>query len=121
MPIYFDFDRYNIRQDAAVELAKILVAMKEYPELIISIESHTDLRGTAEYNTILSSKRAAATRAWLIENGIAPERLSSKGFGESQPLVDCSKGNCTEEEHQLNRRSDFLIQQSFLARLSLKA
>ena len=111
LPIYFDFDRYNIRQDAAVELAKILVAMQEYPELIINIESHTDQRGTAEYNTILSSKRAAATRAWLIENGIAPERLSSKGFGESLPLVDCSKGNCTEEEHQLNRRSDFLIQQ----------
>ncbi|MDC3340944.1 OmpA family protein [Flavobacteriaceae bacterium] len=109
-PIYFDFDRYNIRKDATVELAKILVAMQEYPEMIINIESHTDQRGSEEYNEILSSKRAAATRSWLIENGIAAERLTAKGFGESQPLVDCNEDNCSEEEHQINRRSVFLIQ-----------
>lgn len=110
-PIYFDFDRYNIRKDAAVELAKILVAMEEYPEMVISIESHTDQRGNNEYNEILSSKRAASTRSWLIENGIAPERLTAKGFGESQPLIDCNEGDCDEDDHQLNRRSVFVVQE----------
>ena len=109
--IYFDFDRYSIRKDATVELAKILVAMQEHQEIIINIESHTDQRGSDDYNEILSSKRAAATRSWLIENGIAAERLTAKGFGASQPLIDCNQDNCSEEEHQLNRRSVFLVQQ----------
>ena len=110
-PIYFDFYRYSIRKDATVELAKILVAMQEHQEIIINIESHTDQRGSEDYNEILSSKRAAATRSWLIENGIAAERLTAKGFGASQPLIDCNQDNCSEEEHQLNRRSVFLVQQ----------
>ncbi len=110
-PIYFDFDRYNIRTDAEVELAKILVAMEEHPEIIINIESHTDQRGSNEYNEILSSKRAAATRSWLIEKGIAAERLTAKGFGEAQPLIDCNENDCSDEEHQLNRRSVFLVQE----------
>lgn len=109
-PIYFDFDRYNIRKDAAVELAKILVAMQEYPDLVINIESHTDQRGSEEYNETLSSKRAAATRSWLIEKGVAAERLTAKGFGESQPLIDCNEGPCSDDDHQLNRRSVFLVQ-----------
>lgn len=110
-PIYFDFDRYNIRTDAEVELAKILVAMEEHPKIIINIESHTDQRGSNEYNEILSSKRAAATRSWLIEKGIAAERLTAKGFGEAQPLIDCNENDCSDEEHQLNRRSVFLAQE----------
>lgn len=110
-PIYFDFDRYNIRTDAEVELAKILVAMEEHPKIIINIESHTDQRGSNEYNEILSSKRAAATRSWLIEKGIAAERLTAKGFGEAQPLIDCNENDCSDEEHQLNRRSVFLVQE----------
>lgn len=110
-PIYFDFDRYNIRTDAEVELAKILVAMQENPEIIVNIESHTDQLGSDEYNEVLSSKRAAATRSWLIEKGIAAERLTAKGFGESQPLIDCNENDCSDEEHQLNRRSVFLVQE----------
>ena len=110
-PIYFDFDRYNIRADAEVELAKILVAMQENPEIIVNIESHTDQLGSDEYNEVLSSKRAAATRSWLIEKGIAAERLTAKGFGESQPLIDCNENDCSDEEHQLNRRSVFLVQE----------
>jgi outer membrane protein OmpA-like peptidoglycan-associated protein len=109
-PIYFDFDRYNIRKDAAVELAKILVAMQQYPDLVINIESHTDQRGSEEYNETLSSKRAAATRSWLIEKGVAAERLTARGFGESQPLIDCNEGPCSDDDHQLNRRSVFLVQ-----------
>jgi outer membrane protein OmpA-like peptidoglycan-associated protein/tetratricopeptide (TPR) repeat protein len=111
-PIYFDFDRYNIRPDAAIELAKILAAMREYPELVIHIESHTDSRATKRYNDRLSEKRAQSTMKWLIDQGIDRKRLSAKGYGETQLVNRCSDGvECTEEEHQLNRRSMFIIQE----------
>ena len=110
-PIYFDFDRYNIREDAAIELAKILAAMRQYPQLIIHIESHTDSRGNDEYNEALSEKRAQSTLNWLVDQGIERGRLSAKGYGEYQLQNQCSNGvECTEEEHQLNRRSMFIIQ-----------
>ncbi len=110
-PIYFDFDRYNIRPDAAIELAKILAAMREYPELIIHIESHTDSRGSHAYNELLSERRAQSTLEWLVEKGISRERLSARGYGESRLINECSDGvDCTEEQHQLNRRSMFIIQ-----------
>ena len=111
MPIYFDFDRFNIRSDATIELAKILVALQEYPELIIHIESHTDSRGSDSYNESLSEKRARATLKWFVEQGINYSRLSSKGYGEFQLINQCSNGEeCDDEEHQLNRRSMFIIQ-----------
>ena len=110
-PIYFDFDRYNIREDAAIELAKILAAMRQYPELIIHIESHTDSRAPNGYNERLSEKRAQSTLNWLVDQGISRSRLTAKGYGEYQLVNQCSDGvECTEEEHQLNRRSMFLIQ-----------
>jgi len=110
-PIYFDFDRYNIREDAAIEIAKVLAAMREYPQLVIHIESHTDSRAPFKYNELLSEKRAQATLNWLVENGIDRSRLSAKGYGEYQLVNQCSDGvECTEEEHQLNRRSMFIIQ-----------
>lgn len=110
-PIYFDFDRYNIRPDAEIELAKILAAMRQYPELIIHIESHTDSRATFKYNERLSEKRAQSTLEWLVNKGINRSRLSAKGYGEYRLTNECSDGvECTEEEHQLNRRSMFIIQ-----------
>jgi len=110
-PIYFDFDRFNIRPDAEIELAKILAAMREYPQLVIHIESHTDSRGDDLYNEILSEKRAQSTLNWLVDQGIDRDRLSAKGYGETQHINECSNGvKCTEEEHQLNRRSMFIIQ-----------
>ena len=110
-PIYFDFDRFNIRPDAEVELAKILAALREYPQLNILIESHTDARGDDLYNEILSDKRAQSTLNWLVDKGVDRERLSAKGYGETQHVNECSNGvKCTEEEHQLNRRSMFIIQ-----------
>ncbi len=109
-PIYFDFDKHNIRPDAEVELAKILQAMKQYPQLNIHIESHTDSRGNDEYNMQLSERRAKSTLEWLVDKGIDRKRLSSKGYGESQLINNCSNGvNCSEEAHQLNRRSMFII------------
>lgn len=104
-PIYFDFDRYNIRPDAAIELAKILAALREYPELIIHIESHTDSRGSDSYNELLSERRAQSTLEWLISKGITRNRLTAKGYGEGRLINECSNGvECTEEAHQLNRR-----------------
>jgi outer membrane protein OmpA-like peptidoglycan-associated protein len=109
--IYFDFDKSFIRPDAAIELAKILAAMRQYPELIIHIESHTDARGKDIYNEKLSGRRAQSTKKWLIANGIAASRLSAKGYGEYQLTNQCSNGvECSEQEHQLNRRSMFIIQ-----------
>lgn len=108
--IYFDLDRFNIRPDAEIELAKILAALKRYPELKIHIESHTDSRATDEYNVILSERRAQSTKDWLIERGIDPSRLTAEGFGETQLLNECANDvECSEEKHQLNRRSIFKI------------
>ncbi|SDQ78740.1 OmpA family protein [Flagellimonas zhangzhouensis] len=109
-PIYFDYGKFNIRPDAEVELAKILQALKEYPQLKIHIESHTDSRSSSSFNLKLSENRARSTRNWLIEHGIQSNRLTAKGYGETQLLNHCSNGvKCSEEEHQLNRRSMFII------------
>lgn len=112
--IYFDLDKSNIRKDAAVELAKVLEVMKEYPNMHIDVRSHTDCRQTAKYNEALSDRRAKSTIAWLVKNGIAKDRLTGKGYGESQLVNDCgceptNQSNCSEEQHQKNRRSEFII------------
>ncbi|WGK66205.1 OmpA family protein [Croceiramulus getboli] len=109
-PIYFDFDRFNIRRDAAEELEKIVAAMKEFPNLKIDVRSHTDSRGNDSYNRSLSDKRAKATVNWMINRGIDANRLSGQGYGESQPVNNCTNGaDCTEAEFQLNRRSEFIV------------
>ncbi|MCY2688275.1 OmpA family protein [Salinimicrobium sp. TH3] len=107
--IYFDFDKHNIRPDAAAELDKLVNLMKnDYPELVIEIGSHTDLRGSIEYNRRLAERRAQSTYNYLVEHGIAPERIVTyKGYGEEQPEIDCK--NCDEVQHQLNRRSIFKV------------
>jgi len=108
--IYFDLDKYNIRKDAAIELAKILEVLIEYPTMKIAINSHTDSRQTNAYNVILSNNRAKSTRKWLIKQGIAADRLIAKGFGETKLVNNCSDGvECTEEQHQANRRSEFIV------------
>ncbi|WP_298507694.1 OmpA family protein [uncultured Kordia sp.] len=106
-PIYFDFDKHNVRQDAAFELDKVVSVMTKYPNMVIKVETHTDFRGPASYNQRLSERRAKSTVQYIISKGIDASRLSSEGKGESTPLIDCKK--CTDEEHQQNRRSDFII------------
>ncbi|WNW02989.1 OmpA family protein [Tenacibaculum sp. HL-MS23] len=112
-PIYFDFDLSNIREDAEYELEHIVSVMKNHPEMVIKIESHTDSRGTKEYNKRLSTSRAISTRDYIVSRGIASNRIKSAlGFGESQLLNDCDDANqskCSKEEHQKNRRSYFYI------------
>jgi outer membrane protein OmpA-like peptidoglycan-associated protein/tetratricopeptide (TPR) repeat protein len=108
--IYFDLDKSSIRKDAAFELSKIVVVMQQYPEMKIDVRSHTDSRQTNKYNDKLSEKRAKATIAWLVNNGINSARIIGKGYGESQLVNHCADGvKCTEEEHQANRRSEFII------------
>lgn len=108
--IYFDLDKWDIRQDAANDLAKILEIMQEYPTMKVDVRSHTDSRQSHEYNDKLSGQRVKSTIAWLIKNGIAKDRLLGKGYGETQLLNNCADGiDCTENEHQQNRRSEFII------------
>ena len=108
--IYFDLDKWNIRPDAALELEKILDVMKQYPNMKIDVRSHTDCRASHKYNEKLSDRRAKSTMEWLNKNGVSIDRLTGRGYGETQLLNKCADGvKCSEEEHQANRRSEFII------------
>lgn len=105
--IYYDFDKYNIRPDAAKVLDKLIVTLKEYPAVEIELSSHTDSRGNFAYNMWLSQRRAESAVAYLVEHGILRSRLKAKGYGETRLLNKCAKGvKCTAAEHQLNRRTE---------------
>lgn len=108
-PIYFDFDKWNIRPDAAAELDRLAASMKKYPDLMISAESHTDVRGPESYNQILSQKRAESMRDYVISKGIDANRITADGKGESDPAVACEESACSKKDHQLNRRCVFKI------------
>ncbi|QMI83302.1 OmpA family protein [Flavobacterium sp. xlx-214] len=109
-PIYFDLDKDNIRPDAAVELAKVVEVLKEYPRMKIDVRSHTDSRASDAYNLKLSQRRAKSTANWMIAQGIDAARITYKGYGETQLENRCSNGvKCSEEEHQQNRRSEFIV------------
>jgi outer membrane protein OmpA-like peptidoglycan-associated protein len=110
--IYFDFDKQNIRPDAATELDKVAnLMLVTYPGMSIEIESHTDSRGSFKYNEALAIRRANATHAYLISKGIDPIRIKKfEGFGEYRLVNDCKDGvDCSEAAHQLNRRSVFKV------------
>ncbi|MDA9356582.1 OmpA family protein [Flavobacteriaceae bacterium] len=106
-PIYFDFDKSNIKAEAAFELDKLVQIMNKYPEMTVHIESHSDSKGPSSYNQRLSENRAKTTSQYVISKGIDSSRLTSVGKGESVPIVDCS--NCNKKQDQLNRRSEFII------------
>jgi outer membrane protein OmpA-like peptidoglycan-associated protein len=109
-PIYFDLDKSEIRNDAEVELQKVIAVLKTYPKMKIDVRSHTDSRAGDSYNKLLSDKRAKSTVAYIINKGIAADRISGKGYGETQLVNKCRNGiDCTEAEHALNRRSEFII------------
>lgn len=109
--IYFNLDKDFIRSDASIELNKIVLVMSQYPKMHIKIESHTDSRSPNEYNRDLSDRRAKSTRDYLVSQGIEATRIvSAIGYGESRLINHCLDGvPCTESEHQLNRRSEFII------------
>ena len=109
--IYFDFDRFNIKAQAAKELDKLVDVMKSNPEMVIRIESHTDSRGSRAYNKYLSDKRAKSSRDYIVSKGIDASRIESAiGYGEERLLNDCGDGRrCGRQQHNLNRRSEFII------------
>ncbi|MFN3908737.1 MAG: OmpA family protein, partial [Flavobacterium sp.] len=107
-PIFFEFNQSNITEQGAAELDKLVKVMNDNPNMVIFTKSHTDNRGSDNYNLNLSDRRAKSTVAYIVSRGIAKERISGKGFGETEPIVDC-KENCTEDEHAQNRRSEFMI------------
>ena len=107
-PIYFEFNKSNITSQGAAELDKLVYVMSQNDKLIIFAKSHTDSRGTDEYNLKLSERRAKATVQYIISKGISADRISGKGYGESEPKVNCP-ADCTFAEHAINRRSEFLI------------
>jgi peptidoglycan-associated lipoprotein len=108
--IYYDFDKANIRPDAAVELDKLVKIMQDNPTMWIELGSHTDSRGNDEYNQWLSQRRANSAVQYIIDRGISKNRITAKGYGESQLLNRCANGvKCSEAEHQLNRRTEFKI------------
>ena len=108
--INFDLNQSSIRLDAAIELNKVIAILRKYPNLKIEIKSHTDSRAAAEYNMKLTNDRAKKVIDYIISNGIDPSRVSGRGYGETQLLNNCAKGvKCSEEEHQMNRRTEFII------------
>ncbi|MBB5441004.1 outer membrane protein OmpA-like peptidoglycan-associated protein/tetratricopeptide (TPR) repeat protein [Pedobacter sp. AK017] len=105
--IHYDFDKHNIRPDAAVQLDKVLVLLNKYPNLKLELSSHTDSRGSDVYNQWLSQKRAESAVAYLVGKGIARDRITAHGYGETRLLNRCANGvACSKEEHQANRRTE---------------
>lgn len=107
--IYYDFDKWDIRADARPTLDRLARNLELNPSITIQLSSHTDCRGNDGYNEDLSQKRAQSAVDYLVSKGISSERLQAKGFGENVPKVNCLCTRCTEEEHQLNRRTAFTI------------
>ncbi len=108
--IYYDFDKWNIRPDAAIELDKLVTILLDNPSIEIELGSHTDSRGSDQYNQVLSQHRAESAVSYIVANGIAKNRITAKGYGESVPVNLCTNGaKCTEEEFQMNRRTEFRV------------
>lgn len=108
-PIYFDFDLSEIRDDSRIVLDALVAKLLKYKRIKMKIHSHTDSRGPEAYNRPLSMRRAKSTFDYLVKNGIAPRRMIYEGYGNSVPVIDCPPGECSESDHQLNRRSEFEI------------
>lgn len=108
--IYYDYDKWDIRPDAEPDLQALTDLLIKYPDMKIELSSHTDSRGRDDYNETLSQKRAESAKKWIVAKGIDANRIVAKGYGEKQLLNECSNGvECTEEQHQLNRRTEFKI------------
>lgn len=109
-PIYFDLNDDSIRKDAAIELNKVVDILNKYPTIKLEVKSHTDSRAPDNYNLNLSNKRAKSTINYIISHGINPNRVSGRGYGETQLINKCSNGvKCTNAEHELNRRTEFIV------------
>ncbi|EJG00231.1 OmpA family protein [Flavobacterium sp. F52] len=107
---FFDLGKATIKKTSEPQLMKVVNLLNEYPAMKLDIRSHTDSRSSSESNQILSEKRAQSTKNWLIQKGISEDRLTAKGYGETQLVNKCADGvKCTEKQHMQNRRSEFII------------
>lgn len=108
--INFDYKLWYIRKEVKNILKPVVNLMRKYPNMQIEIASHTDIRGNEAYNKALSQKRASSTKAYLVSKNIDSSRIIAVGYGESQPIQSCATEQaCSEEEHEINRRSEFII------------
>jgi outer membrane protein OmpA-like peptidoglycan-associated protein len=112
--IYFDYDKYDIRKDAKSELAKIIEVMNDYPNMVVELGAHTDCRANNAYNQKLSEQRAKETADYIKKSITKPSRITGKGYGETKLLANCPcsgdvVSECSEAEHQKNRRTEFII------------
>jgi outer membrane protein OmpA-like peptidoglycan-associated protein len=108
--IYFDLDKSFIREDATVQLNRLVELLNKYPQMTLAMDSHADSRASDRYNDALSNRRVNSTTKYLVDHGIGADRLSQSYFGERNLVNDC--GNdvlCTEAQHQFNRRTEFEI------------
>ncbi|WP_366186824.1 OmpA family protein [Flavobacterium ovatum] len=109
-PIYFDYDLWYIRKESKPILNRVVELMKKYPEMVVEIGSHTDNRGNDKYNFNLSTNRANSTRDYFLQQGIDKSKIVAKGYGETVQIIKCEpEASCLEEQHELNRRSEFVI------------
>ncbi|KUJ60266.1 flagellar motor protein MotB [Flavobacteriaceae bacterium CRH] len=107
---FFDLSKATIKKSSEPQLLKLVAMLKEYPNIKLDIRSHTDSRDTDSKNMVLSDKRAQSTKNWLVQKGVDASRLTAKGYGETQLVNKCADGvKCTEKEHMMNRRSEFII------------
>ena len=112
--IYYDFDKWNIRADATKDLDAVVELMKENPKIVVELGSHTDCRGTQAYNDKLSQRRSDSAVEYIVSKGVNKNRITAKGYGERELLNSCEcewkdDSGCSEEEHQLNRRTEFKV------------
>lgn len=108
--IYYNFNDASIRPDAKPDLDALATIMNQFPSLQIELSSHTDARGSSEYNQRLSQRRADKAKSYLVKKGVSGTRMTAKGYGESQLKNNCSDGvTCSEDEHQVNRRTEFKV------------
>jgi outer membrane protein OmpA-like peptidoglycan-associated protein len=109
-PIYFELNSSYLTKQAKIELQKVVDLMTKYPKMVIESASHTDSRGLEGYNLWLSDRRAKSTVNYIIDRGIDPSRITGKGYGETQLINQCTDGvECTEAQHEKNRRTEFVI------------
>src|SRR5690606_7356762 len=108
--IHFDYSLWYLRREARERLGQVVELLNDHPGIVLEIGTHTDVRGNAEYNRDLSQKRADVAKAFLVKSGITGNRIIAKGYGESNPIVVCGpEDNCTEEDHEWNRRCELVI------------
>lgn len=104
--IYYEYNKWEVTPQITMELDKLVILLKDNPNLIIEIGSHTDDRGNASFNLKLSQKRAEGVMEYLASRGVSKNRMSARGYGKTKPIIAAAQ---TEEDHSKNRRTEFTV------------